>query len=370
MRILHLTSHLRVGGVARSVVTTARCLRGRGHTVAVAAEDGPLQAELSAARCDYWPAALGTSAEFSPSVFAATRALADRLRKEPVDVLHAHTRTSQVAAARLSKKLRIPYVATWHGFFRPNLGRRLWPCTGDLSIAISPPVAEHLKQDFHVPEDRIRLVPHGIDARLFSPGGQAERDRLRSDFGLSTQGPVVGTVTRLIRARAIDQLLDAWQHLLKAVPGAQLLIVGEGEDRERLLALAATLLQKDRIHFVPTVNVTREALSVMDVFVFLPADKEGFGLVLLEAMAAERPVVAIRRGGGSTWLLDESGAGAQVKAQDPQGLAAAIASILQDPARAAVMASQGLAVVRSRYALDGMTDRLERVYAEASGRWK
>ena len=370
MRILHLTSHLRVGGVARSVVTTAACLQRRGHTVAVAAAPGPLQAELSAANCAYWPSALGTSAEFSLGVFAATRQLADRLRKEPFDVLHAHTRTSQVVAARLSKKLRVPYVATWHGFFRPNLGRRFWPCTGDLSIAISPPVAEHLKQDFHVPENRIRLVPHGIDAGLFAPGGQAERDRLRSDFGLSTQGQVVGTVTRLIRARAIDQLLNAWQHLLKAVPGAQLLIVGEGEDRERLLALAATLLQKDRIHFVPSVNVTREALAAMDVFVFLPADKEGFGLVLLEAMAAARPVVAIRRGGGSTWLLDESGVGTQVKAQDPEGLAAAIASILHDPAGAAAMAAQGLAVVRGRYALDGMADKLERVYAEALGRRK
>ncbi len=365
MRVLHLTSHLNAGGVTSSVLTVASRLRARGHTVAIASDDGALKERVSESGCAWWRMPLATSAEFSPRLWRARSLLFKRLKEERMDVMHAHTRVAQVLAASLSRKIGIPYVTTWHGFFRPNLGRRLWPCTGLRTIAISEPVRDHLMRDFGMQQDRIRVIPHGIDADLFRPTTDAASiARLRAGFGLTGQGLVVGTITRLIRSRQIDQLIRTWPKVAQAFPRAQLLIVGDGEDRSRLVDLAKTLTDAHSIKFVPAVSVTREALSVIDVFAFLPADKEGFGLILLEAMAAGRAIVSVKRGGGSSWLLEESKVGRLVAPDDPDALSAMLIALLSDSKSREILGQAAEALVRERYAVERMMDAIESVYGE------
>jgi glycosyltransferase involved in cell wall biosynthesis len=236
---------------------------------------------------------------------------------------------------------------------------------GQKTIAISEPVREHLMRDFGVPDERIRVIPHGIDAQRFAPIADADAlARIRIRIGLPQNAAVVGTITRLIRARAADQMIESWTQIAQAVSGAWLLIVGEGEDRQRLQAAAQRLPHADRIRFVPSVDFTREALSIMDAFVFLPADKEGFGLVLLEAMAASRAIVSVRRGGGSTWLLEQSGVGRLVEPGDPKALAAAIVPLLQDRGAREALGRHAQDVVRERYTVERMIDAIEKVYQE------
>ncbi len=121
----------------------------------------------------------------------------------------------------------------------------------------------------------------------------------------------------------------------------------------------------DAVRFSGTLTQTRLALSLMHVFVFLPAEEEGFGLALLEAMAAGRPIVAVRRGGGATWLLDESRIAALIEAGDPAQMADAVLRFLQDgeAARRAGAAAQTL--VQERFTLARMTDAVDAVYREA-----
>lgn len=365
MRILHVTSHLNVGGVARSVLTIAGRQRLRGHAVCVASDRGALEPELAALDCEWRPVALNTSAEFGAKALWAWGQLGQLLRRQAADVIHAHTRAAQVACAWVSARTGIPYVTTWHGFFRRNLGRRLWPCTGRLTIAVSEPVREHLMRDFGLPQERIRVIPHGIDAQHFEPVTEAGAlSRIRSRFGLPDSAVVVGTVTRLIRARQVDELIRAWAQAAPDNPAAWLLIVGDGRDRQRLQELACRLPCADRVRFIPSVDDTRDALSVMDVFVFLPADKEGFGLVLLEAMAAARAIVSVRRGGGSTWLLEQSGVGKLVEPGNPEALAEAIIPLLEDRQANASLGRHAQSVVRQRYTVERMIDAVEAVYRE------
>ena len=163
MKILHITSHLNVGGVSSSILALSRGLKERGHRVIVASGGGQLEAPAIAEGLMHWRVPLHTSVEFSPQVFAATRTLAASLRRDPVDILHGHTRVGQWVAYRLSRRLRCPYVTTWHGYFTPNLGRRLWPFSGDATIAISEPVRQHLQQTFQVP-----CSPEPISTRQIS----------------------------------------------------------------------------------------------------------------------------------------------------------------------------------------------------------
>ncbi len=365
MKVLHLTSHLDVGGISRYTVSLAAELAQRGHRPIIGADGGELDAQVRSLGLPHWRVPLHTSAEFSPQVALAAWRLATHLEQEPVDLIHAHTRVAQVVAARLSRRLHTPYLTTWHGFFRSNLGRRLWPCTGLLTIAISEPVRQHLIRDFGVPEARIRLIPHGIDAALFaSPVEPAVQQRLREQLQLS-EGPVIGTVARLVKSKGVDQLLRSLPHIRAAAPTAQLLIVGDGEERAPLEQLAGELGVASAVRFSGTLTQTRAALSLMQVFVFLPAEEEGFGLALLEAMAAGRPIVAVRRGGGSTWLLDESRVAMAVEPGDVAGLAATVLRSLQDGEEAArASAAHAQALVRDRFSLSRMVDAVESVYQE------
>ena len=365
MRILHITSHLNVGGVSSSILSLSSGLMARGHRVIVASGGGQLEAYAVAQGLTHWRVPLQTSVEFSPQVFAATRTLAALLRQEPVDVLHGHTRVAQLVAHRLSRRLRRPYVTTWHGAFTPNLGRRLWPCTGDVTMAISEPVRQHLRQTFRVPDARIRLIPHGIDTRPFeSPIDHAAQARLRDQLQLGPQGPVVGTLTRLVPSKGVAQLIHSLPQIRATVPDARLLIVGDGEARADLERLAATNGLTEAIHFSGTLLETRLALSLMDVFVFLPMEHEGFGLSLLEAMASARPIVAVRRGGGALWVLQHSGVGTMVEPGDVAALATAITRLLRDRETARRAGEQARAVVKERYALSRMVDQVEAVYRD------
>lgn len=365
MRILHITSHLNVGGVARHVVTLAKACAERGHRVAVAAEGGALVAELTAGRVTHWPVPLQTSAEFGQRAARAARLVADRLAQNPADLLHAHTRVAQVIADSLSRRTGIPYVTTWHGFFRRNLGRLLWPCTGHLTIAISEPVRQHLQSVFRVPPDRIRLIPHGIDPAPFEvPAGAAAAAVLRAQCGLPAAVPVIGTVARLVAAKGIDRLIRALPAVRQRVPQAHALIVGNGEEQPALQQVARACGVADAVHFAGALPDTRVALALMDAFVFLPADREGFGLALLEAMAGSRPIVSMRQGGGASWLLDETRVGTTVAAGDIAGLAEALVTLLSHPAQAQQLGRQAHAVLSERYTVGRMVGQVEAVYEE------
>lgn len=363
MKILHITSHLNIGGVSSSVLSLSQGLVERGEHVVIASGGGQLEARASAMGLIPWRVPLHTSVEFSPQVFAAARTLVARLRQEPVDILHGHTRTAQVVAAYLARCLRLPYVTTWHGFFRPNLGRTIWPCTGDATVAISAPVGTHLQETFHVPPQRIHLIPHGIDTRPFeSPVDPSMQARLRDQLRLTRDGPVVGTVARLVASKGVDQLIRSLPGIRASVPDAQLVIVGDGDERASLERVAAEHGVADAVHFSGALPETRVVLSLMDVFVFLPADQEGFGLSLLEAMASARPIVAVRRGGGAPWVLEETGVGALVEPGDLAGLASAVTDRLHHHETARREGQKARAVVKTRYTHARMIDQVQTVY--------
>ena len=369
MRILHLTSHLNVGGVTTYIGQLAEGLKRRGHEVMVASGGGALVSRLSQGGIRHWHLPLSTSAEFSPQAGWAWWRLSRRLTRESVDLLHAHTRVAQVLAHALWRARRIPYVTTWHGFYRRRLGRRWLPCTGERTIAIREPVSRHLQEVFRIPAQRIRLIPHGIDVASFSrPLDLATQEQARWSWGLPASGLTVGTVARLGPSEGVWQLLEAFREIQRRVPGVSLLIVGDGPQRPRLEQMAGALGFAQAVRFTGSLPDTRLALGVMDVFVFLPAVEEGFGLSLLEAMAAGKPIVSVRRGIGAAWVLDGQGIGLTVEPDRPDQLARAVVRMLQDPAEAQRLGQQAQALARERYDLGRVLDQVEAVYAECLNR--
>lgn len=365
MRILHLTSHLNVGGIATYIAQLCEGLSRRGHQVVAASGGGALVARLEACGVRHWTVPLATSAEWSPQTAWSWWALSRRLAREPVDLIHAHTRIAQLLAHGLWRSCRIPYLTTWHGFYRRRLGRRWLPCTGHRTIAISEPVRRHLQDTFRLPPERIRLIPHGVDLASFNrPVDVASQDQLRWSLGLPPDSVVVGTVARLVPSKGVSQLVEAFRHIKAQIPEATLVVVGDGEQRAHLEQLAQRLGVFEATRFAGTMSETHTVLSMMDVFVFLPALQEGFGLSLLEAMASGKPIVSVRRGGGSTWVLEDHPIGLTVEPDQPEQLARAVIQIVQDRATAQRLGREAQDLARTCYDLPRVIDQVEAVYQE------
>jgi len=232
-----------------------------------------------------------------------------------------------------------------------------------MTIAISEPVAAHLRDVFRVPPERIRLVPHGIDAARFEqPVAPAELQRMRAQLQLPPDGPVVGTMARLVPSKGVDRLLEAFGHVRAKIPQARFVIVGDGAERARLEQRAARLELSASVRFAGTMPDTRAILSLMDVFVFMPATEEGFGLSLLEAMASGRPIVAVRRGGGASWVLDRAQEEMLVVEPEPARIGEAVAGLLRDAGEQARLSSRARQAAKSTYDFARVVEQVEDVY--------
>jgi phosphatidyl-myo-inositol dimannoside synthase len=187
---------------------------------------------------------------------------------------------------------------------------------------------------------------------------------VRARHGLGT-APVVACVSRLVARKGQDQLIRVLPALRERVAGTRLLLVGDGPDAARLRGLAAAHGVAD--HVVFTGAVPAAALpahhAAADVFA-LPCrtrggglDVEGLGIVLLEASATGRPVVA-GDSGGAPETVREGVTGHVVGGRDPRALADALAGLLADPDRAAAMGAAGREWMRRDWALPALAARM------------
>ena len=359
MNILFLTNHLNVGGITSYLLTLAPGLKARGHTVYLASGGGEDLSEFLKAGVECIPLPLRTKQEIHPKVFISALKAEREVRKRSIDVVHSNTRTTQVAACLIKHWTKVSHVSTCHGFFKPKLVRRLFPCWGEETIAISEPVKEHLVRDMGVRADAITVIHNGIDAERFSPCISADRRAYKKKLGFA-DGPLVGIIARLSDVKGHRYLIEAMKTVSISFPDARLLIVGEGKMHHDLNGWTQCLNLQEYVRFVPSVSDTRDVLSALDVFV-MPSLHEGLGLALMEAMAAGCPVVGSAVGGIKS-LIQHEVTGLLSKPADADSIAAAIIRFLKDPAEGALMGRQARDFIRDRFSREDMVLKTEEVY--------
>ncbi|MER7762442.1 glycosyltransferase [Streptomyces sp. NPDC097619] len=234
------------------------------------------------------------------------------IRRGGYDLVHTHLYRACVygrLAARLAGVRAT--VATEHSLGEAELEgrpltrgvRALYLATerlGSATVAVSETVADRLR-DWGVPAARIRVVPNGIEAARYRYD-PAAREAVRARLGLPVGAFVVGGVGRLVPGKRFDSLVRA----VAALPGARLVLAGEGPERPALMRLAAELGAERRVHLLGELDAlgggTEGAadgppsvpalLSAVDVFVS-PSREEAFGLAVVEALAAGLPVLHV-----------------------------------------------------------------------------
>lgn len=366
MNILHLTTHVNLGGITSYIGTLSKAMSKAGHRSSVVSSGGSATANLtrSGVLCYEYP--IRTKSELNPKLYWALPQIARLVKEENYDILHAHSRVTQVLAFFISKLTGVPALSTAHGFYTPRIGRRLFPAWGERVIAISSLVSEDLVNAHRVLPEKIKMVHNAVDLDVFLRRlAQQDRALLRNRYGIPAGACVVGTLSRLVRDKGHEFLVEAVKKLLPEFPSLYLLVVGDGRERERLEALMKEKLGARAKH-VPGVQDTTAVLSLMDIFAHPATYREGFGLSIAEAMIARVPVIATDIPAINT-LLQDGVNGRVVKPKDADALASAIRDLVKDPVKARSLSQKGHETALAICDPKRMASEIEEVYKEVIG---
>lgn len=363
MNILFLTTHANTGGITSYILTLGKALVKSGHKVMVASSGGDCVPRMETLGMRHIKINIRTKSELHPKLWSCFGPLNGLIKKEGINIIHAQTRVTQVLGFFLSRASGVKMVTTCHGFFRPRWFRKIFPCWGSGVIAVSKPVAEHLKKDFNVSPDKVHLIPNGIDLdRFVKSTDQLRREaRQKLNFG---DTPLIGVIARLSDVKGINILIKAMPLILKEIPSVKLLVAGQGPEEANLKKLTQDLSLIDQVHFRNTINQTQDLLPAFDVFV-MPSLMEGLGLSVMEAQACGIPVVASRVG-GLVDLIEDGRSGFLVPAKDPEILADRIIKIIQDPQKAKMMADQARSNIEKCFTAELMLKQTLEIYEQYS----
>jgi glycosyltransferase involved in cell wall biosynthesis len=202
------------------------------------------------------------------------------------------------------------------------------------------------------PASRIEVAYNGIDPG--APPVAADRERARREVGLAPDLFVVGTVARLDPVKDLATLIEAFAALRRGLPGAVLLIVGDGPEREHLEELARARNLSGSVLFSGHRSDARELLPALDLYANSSLT-EGVSLTIVEAMAASLPVVATRVGGNPEVVLEDR-SGALVAPRDAGALARALQALADDAERRRIWGVAGRRVVEERFSFERMLE--------------
>lgn len=295
------------------------------------------------------------------------------IQEEKPDIIHTHQYPvffSDVAAAtswlrNIPLLLHVHVVSeaksTLSGFisdiYYSTLGLRTLQ-TADTVVVPSLAYKTKLLK-MHVKPEKIQVIPYGIDTKKFQNNIKGEAFKTRYNCHGSK---VILSVGRLNYQKGFQYLIKAMPAVLKQIPNVKLIIVGEGEQLSYLRQLSKSFGVSESVIFTGAIDQAEipNTYSAADVFV-LPSLFESFGIALIEAQAAGKPVIGTRTGGAQEALVDGD-TGFLVEPGDPKQLEAAIVRVLSDYNWAHKMGEKGKKFVEARFGIQTIVSSVTELY--------
>ena len=284
------------------------------------------------------------------------------LRRERVDVLHAHMFGSNVWGTVIGRLARVPVIVahehTWSFEGRPLrrfVDREVIGRGSTAFIAVSRDDQRKMVEIERVDADKILHVPNGIAAPPPPTGAD-----LRAELGIPAGAPVIGTVSVLRPQKALEVFIEASAELLRQNPDLRVLLAGDGPLRGELTELVNGLGVQDRLLMLGYRSDAADVMATLDVAVSSSAF-EGSPLAVMEYMESARPIVATRVGGVPD-LIEDGVHGLLVEPGDAGALAAAIGRMLADPEAARRMGEAARERRRHEFTVELMVRRFEALY--------
>lgn len=359
LRVLLLTDEMEVGGTQRQIAFLARALDPARFAPAVAyfRNRSFLVDELEAGGVPV--AEIPKRGRIDP---AFVRRLVAHLRRGRYDVMHCFSFTGElwgaVARRLVAAPARPALVSSVRNKYDWYSGLQ-WRAKGWVSrqscriVANSRAGAEFARARMSLPQDAIDVVYNGV--ALGPPAAPVSGAPVTALF-----------VGRLVEQKNVPVLLRAMRRLQDAGTPLRLRLAGDGPLRGECVAQAAALGITGRVEFLGERADARELMAAADVVV-LPSRREGLSNVILEAMAAGRPVVASDVG-GSAELVEHGRTGLLFPSDDDAALAAALSALAADAARREVLGTEGRRRAEERFSVEAMGRSMEAIYTECARR--
>jgi len=371
MKIVFVAYKSDISGGERVLLDLAACLKQRGHEVlAVSPAPGPLPEALQALGAPVEIIPFGKTYDFG-AVFRLTRFL----RRRRPDVLHSHSMLTSILCRPAGALARVPVsISTEHltmELARGGRGKgrverakaRYYRLLDNLTsrfnqavVAVSQAVKDDLIEQ-GMEESRVVVIRNGIE---IPPCDPAAGLRLRAELMIAPGAPVVGSVGRLSPQKDYPTFLSALRLTASEFPAARFLIAGEGPLQASLIQQSLRLGLEGKIFFLGHRRNLSQVYSALDVFV-LSSRWEGLPLVVLEAMAAGKPVVATAVPGTAEAMV-EGKTGFLVALGDHSALADKIQRLLSDGELRRRMGEAGRRRVEREFDRERMVDEHEKLY--------
>ncbi|HET7417612.1 MAG TPA: glycosyltransferase [Solirubrobacterales bacterium] len=363
MRLQVVISEMGVGGAEKMVVENLRDGAAHGDELALLGAPGQLDEELR--ELSIRRQSLPTSRSL-PGLLRSLGIVARFTRGFRPDVIHSHN-VRVTAVARFGSQLalpagRPPLLTTYHGvpLEEEEQAAKLLRLA-DLVVCVSEDLKGHLEEK-GFPPHKLAVIPNGVPDPV--PLSGARRAQIDAELGLDEEAEVVSIVGRLVPQKAHERFLEAAAAVKEQRPRARFLVVGDGERRAELEALAAQHNLGSSLLFTGIRPDAADVIARSDLLVFSSV-WEGLSIAALEALARGIPVVSTDVAGAQELLT--TGAGVIVP-QDATALGEAIAAALADPAARERMGTEGRRLHAERFSVARMNAGYRELYEQLQRR--
>jgi len=297
------------------------------------------------------------------------------------DVVVAHDWLSVMAGVTVKRELGLPLVFHVHSTER---GRTLGNGSevvssiehrggqmADLVITVSYAMKDELIE-LGFPREKIRVCYNGVDPEKYAPDqvDEATRKKIRESYGLKDGDHMILFIGRLVWIKGVDKLIMAMPHVLQKIPNAKLVVLGLGDMEEHLKSMAKGLKLEDVVKFRFEFVSEEDRIAyyaACDIAAF-PSLYEPFGIVALEAMSMEKPVVVGASGvSGMREIVIADGSeqcGYHVNPSDPVDIAWGVVSCLHDQNRKQQLGTNGRKRVLAEFTWDAIAKKTLQTYEE------
>jgi glycosyltransferase involved in cell wall biosynthesis len=387
-KILHIITRLDMGGSAQNTLLTCLKLGRKFEMVLISglsqesnmtdSESEAVDRQINDARVN------GVKIVQIPSLLRRIspmndiRALYDLVRiikAEKPDVVHTHTSKAGILGRMAAKITRVPLIVhtphghVFFGHFGPILSRvflwveRLFGILTDRVVVLTDGERSDYTDRNVYPEDKLVQIHSGVDIEKFKQSQVSAVQKKRS-LGLAQNGLVVGFIGWLLPIKGPMHLLKAMEDVWHDYEDIVLVFIGKGDLDVDLRAAALKTGANGRVNFLGWRNDVDEIMPIFDIFV-LPSLNEGMGRVLVEAMAAGKPVVASNVGGIPD-LVQHDYNGLLVAPGDEKALATSIKQLISNPQKAKLMGQRGREFCR-QFSVESMVEKIDSLYGQLLG---
>jgi glycosyltransferase involved in cell wall biosynthesis len=366
LKILQISSAQSRGGGEQHLVDLAKGLAARGHVLHAALRPGsPVTDELREYGAKIWSLPLRNALDA-----ASARRLARLVRQEQIQIVHAHlARDYPLAAYATRRRSAAKLIVTRHVLFPLNRLHRVVLSRAARVIAVSEAVARSLRAGPLALEQRIAVVPNGIDVERFELArARFDARSFRQRLEIPEDRLLVGSVGEITPLKGHEDFLRAAANIIRPVPRSYFLIAGVdtsagGQHLSSLKTLISDLGLERNVKLLGWLDDLPSLYCALDVLVSA-SHTESFGLVIAEAMASGTPIVATQTEGARE-ILAPTDSGSLVGIGDVEALATAIIAKLENLELSRQAAATGPEIARRRLGVGRMVEETEQVYQAA-----